>query len=667
MTAKKALKRAYYTAQVTEFVRESPQAILGALAAGHPHDLEPSQRMAWVNQIEILQKEMALSASGWIAFEFSIPRMGRRADVIMILNGVVFVLEFKIGALGYDSSAINQAIDYCMDLKNFHAGSHDQILVPVVVATCAKSFPAQLPLWPDNIAKPILTNGSALLATLTAELCRFEPQGEIDPAAWMASAYKPTPTIIEAAQALYGSHQVDEITRSGADEINLTLTTERLSKIIIATRENSEKAICFVTGVPGAGKTLAGLNLAVQYANRVDERGVFLSGNDPLVEVLREALARDEFQRLKDVGQKAKIESCRSKVKSFIQNIHYFRDDNLMSDEAPFERVVIFDESQRAWDASHLSKFMARKKGIQSFDKSEPQFLIDVFDRHLDWCAIICLVGGGQEINAGEAGLPEWLNSIQRFHPNWKVYISDHLEDAEYRWNSSPGGLLKGVQHSVEPDLHLAVSLRSFRAKRLSEFMNAVMLGDCKRARLISEDIGGAYPLYQARDLSKARRWLRESARGSERFGLIAYSGSSRLKAEGVNVHEKIDAPVWFLNDRDDVRSSFYLEDPATEFDIQGLELDWACMCWDICLRRDDSHWSHYQFRGTNWQRVSNFVRQNYLVNSYRVLLTRARQGLVIYVPMGDDEDPTRPPAAYQAIANYLTDCGIPHLPDSSA
>lgn len=665
MTVAPRLKRAYYSASVSSFLTDSPEAILGHLAKSHSHDLEPAQRMAWVEQIGILKRELHAAPSAWVAFEFSIPRMGKRADVILIMRGVVFVIEFKIGAHDFDLASIRQATDYCLDLKNFHEGSHERILVPVIVATRARSRPAQLPLWADNIAKPVLSNGSGLLETLTLELCRYEPQGELDPTVWMASPYKPTPTIVEAAQALYGSHQVEEITRSGADEINLTLTTDRISEIIAKTREQGEKAICFVTGVPGAGKTLAGLNLAVQYANNEGGRGVFLSGNDPLVDVLREALARDEAQRLKAAGGRPKIEVCRSKVKSFIQNIHHFRDDNLSSENAPYERVAVFDESQRAWDAAHLTKFMARKKGLQGFDKSEPGFLIDVFDRHADWCVIVCLVGGGQEINAGEAGLPEWLESISCHHSNWKVYVSDQLESTEYRLNRSVQSLLKNLQYTIEPRLHLSISIRSFRAKKLSEFVNALMSGDAGKARLLFSEIKDSYPMYLTRDVNQARHWLRSVARGSERYGLVAYSGSSRLKADGVNVHEKIDAPVWFLNVPEDVRSSYYLEDVATEFDIQGLELDWIAMCWDPCLRREDGKWAHYQFRGTDWQCVANPVRQAYLVNAYRVLLTRARQGLVIYVPVGDNDDRTRPPEIYEGIVQYLQDSGIPILPSA--
>lgn len=653
------LQHAHYSAPIRTFLHHSPQTVLGHLAEHHPHDLDPLTRNSWLAEIGLLQRELASLSEGWVAFEFAIPRMGRRADAIVLFKGVIFVLEFKIGATDFDPGAVDQAIDYCLDLKNFHEGSHIRPLVPVVVATKAVSRPGQLPFWPDDVSKPILTNGIGLANAMLMEAARFSPRTDIDAATWMASGYKPTPTIIEAAQALYNNHHVQEITRSDADRKNLAQTTDRLSEIIANAKRNGQKIICFVTGVPGAGKTLAGLNLAVRYANREGERAVFLSGNDPLVEVLREALARDQARRLRAAGQKVRAEECRRKVKSFIQNIHHFRDANLATQAPPFESIAVFDEAQRAWNAKQLSGFMARKKGLADFNQSEPSFLIDIFARHKQWCAIVCLVGGGQEINAGEAGLPEWFSAIATKHRDWKVYVSNRLESEEYHRGRNLPLFLRGVDYDIEPNLHLAVSIRSFRAEKLSAFVNAVLSGDVPAARDLHRDIKDVYPLLLTRDLTVAKAWLRERARGSERFGLVAYSGASRLKPDGVNVHEKIDAPTWFLNGKSDVRSSYYLEDPATEFDIQGLELDWVGVCWEANFRRLGNRWSHHHFRGTEWQVVRDSVRQAYLANAYRVLLTRGRQGMVIYVPPGDAADPTRPPEFYDGIADYLSQCGI--------
>ena len=377
------------------------------------------------------------------------------------------------------------------------------------------------------------------------------------------------------------------------------------------------------------------------------------------MDVLREALARDEQAQVKERGQViAKADAAR-KVKGFIQNIHHFRDANLVTADPSIERVVVFDEAQRAWDLNQATKFMAQKKGVQNFNMSEPEFLISVMDRHSDWCTIVCLVGGGQEINAGEAGLTEWFAALKKRFPGWKVYTSPHLTHRDYHWGQDLAGILTGLQHQMREELHLAVSVRSFRAENLSEFVSALVAGEANIARSLYEQIKAFYPIVLTRDLHQAKSWLRSHARGSERFGLVASSGASRLKPEGINVHEKISATYWFLNEKSDVRSSYYLEDPATEFDIQGLELDWVGVCWDADLRRADGRWSHHKFRGTVWQNVNNEYQRAYLANAYRVLLTRARQGMILYVPNGDPGDPTREPRYYDGVVRFLKDCGL--------
>jgi hypothetical protein len=448
---------------------------------------------------------------------------------------------------------------------------------------------------------------------------------DIDVQAWVSSGYKPTPTIIEAAQALYQGHKVDEITRSDAGAINLSQTAECIAQVIEDAKSKQHKAICFVTGVPGAGKTLAGLNLVTQRTNaHEDEHAVFLSGNGPLVDVLREALARDEHAQSKLTGSTIRKADAARKVKSFIQNIMHFRDESLTTSNAPIERVAVFDEAQRAWDRDHLANFMSRKKGLPDFDMSEPAFLVSVMDRHKDWCVVVCLIGGGQEINAGEAGLTEWFSALQTRFMDWKVFTSSQLAHRDYHWGQDLPAMLSKLDVTVYEHLHLAVSIRSFRAEKLSEFVGAVVAGEVEAARGLYEQIKATYPIKLTRDLGIARNWLRKQARGSERVGVVASSGASRLKPLGINVHEKIDATHWFLNGKDDVRSSHYLEDPATEFDIQGLELDWVGVCWDADFRSVDGKWAFHRFTGTKWQNVNDENRKIYLANAYRVLLTRA-------------------------------------------
>jgi hypothetical protein len=658
-----SLQPAYYSSYVSEFLLADPDAIYGALSRHHAHSQEVAQRAAWLEQIALLQKGLAGVRDAWLAFEFAIPRMGKRADAIIVLDGIVFVVEFKVRADAFTAAAIEQVTDYALDLKNFHSASHSRVIIPVVLATDAPSKPIQLNFWPDDVAEPILSNGEGLDQLLLATVRRFPGQPRLDPQDWMASGYKPTPTIIEAAQALYRSHRVDEITRFDAGAKNLSVTTARISAVVEEAKANNYKAICFVTGVPGAGKTLAGLNLVTQRANtNTEEHAVFLSGNGPLVDVLREALARDEKKRADESGPPVTIGDARRKVRSFIQNIHHFRDANLRATDAPVEHLVVFDEAQRAWNLEKITKSMRDKHGIAQFGQSEPEFLIHVMDRHADWCVVVCLVGGGQEINEGEAGLIEWFVALSKHYRDWKVHTSDQLAKPEYHWGQNLQAKLEGLAYSVEPDLHLAVSVRSFRAEKLSQFVNELIAGEASAASRTYESIQASYPIVLTRSLTAARSWLRSQARGSERYGLVASSGALRLKPEGIHVKADVDAPNWFLNARTDVRSSYYLEDPATEFDIQGLELDWIGMCWDADFRRAGDRWSFHDFLGAGWRNVHDTRRQAYLANAYRVLLTRARQGMVIYVPKGDDADQTRPPQVYDEIARYLKACGIPEL-----
>jgi hypothetical protein len=655
------MPNAYYSAPINGFLDQSPETILGELAKSNPFALDPLQRNAWLTQIALLHAYLIRPTLGWIAFEFAIPRMGKRADAVLVTGGIVFVVEFKVGSHQVDAAAIDQVVDYALDLKNFHAGSHDRRIVPIVVATMADDFRPQLTWGPDGVAAPIRSNGNNL-GNIVAEVIKQTPdQAALDGEQWSRTGYKPTPTIIEAAQALYQGHRVEDITRSDAGAKNLSETAACLADIIEDAKAHQQKAICFVTGVPGAGKTLAGLNLVTLRAKaHEDEHAVFLSGNGPLVDVLKEALARDEHARLKEQGQKTKKSDAARKVNSFVQNIMHFRDDNVVTSEPPIERVAVFDEAQRAWDKNHLAKFMGQKRGQPNFQMSEPEFLISVMDRHDGWCVIICLVGGGQEINAGEAGLTEWFSALKRSFRSWKVYTSEQLAHRDYHWGQDLAAELEGLDRRSLSALHLAVSVRSFRAEKLSEFVGALVAGEVHEARQLYQAINASYPIAITRSLAQAKQWLRDHARGSERIGLVASSGASRLKPEGINVHEKIDAPTWFLNGRDDVRSSYYMEDPATEFDIQGLELDWIGVCWDADLRSVDGRWQSYRFSGTRWQNVNDENRKVYLTNAYRVLLTRARQGMIIYVPAGDVIDATRPPSYYDGTAAFLSKCGLP-------
>jgi hypothetical protein len=650
--------KAYYNASVCEFLKDDSERILGILTSEHHHALEEQQRWAWRQQILILRTALSPQPNGRIFLEFYIPRMGKRADAVLVLRNVVLVFEFKIGASEHLSSAFNQVEDYALDLKNFHEGSHPVPIVPVLVSTHAESLPKpDLRFAEDLVASPVGTNAAAL-GGLTDYIGRARGYPTLDIDEWMAKGYKPTPTIVEAAQVLYHTHSVADISRSDACAKNLGELNAAVSRVIDGARRNRTKAICFVTGVPGSGKTLAGLNIATRRSDEHrDEHAVFLSGNGPLVDVLREALARDRVQR-EGVSKKA----AERQVRSFIQNIHHFRDQYVGNEDIPIEKVVVFDEAQRAWTRQQAASFMQRKRGQSDFNMSEPEFLISVMDRHLDWCAVVCLVGGGQEINNGEAGISEWMSALEARFPGWEVHVSPRISLPEYGSQVEAETFLASPRVRSDERLHLGVSMRSFRAETLSGLVGHILDNEPEAAKTAFESIQRKYPIYLTRDLGAARVWLRGRARGTERFGLIASSGAQRLRPEGVHIKSEIEPANWFLNDSTDVRSSYYLEDVASEFAVQGLELDWVGVCWDGDFYHDHRQWVHQAFKGTKWQSVNDKSKRVYLKNAYRVLLTRARQGMVIFVPRGDALDHTRPPLFYDGTFDYLRSCGIPVL-----
>ncbi len=634
------------------------------MAINNEFSLEQSQRDAWHEEIEILH-ETLVSFQGSIYFEYSIPRMGQRIDVVLLIGPAIFVLEFKIGENEFVSYAIDQVWDYALDLKNFHESSHDKYIAPILIATKAKNAYIAISVTPQNdkLLFPVKCNVE-LLGKVIEDVLRFIDGDTIDRVQWESGRYCPTPSIIEAAIALYRGHAVSEISRSDASAINLSQTSDAISDIIRFSKGKSQKSICFVTGVPGSGKTLVGLNIATTHIDALSELySVYLSGNGPLVDILREALARDKVRLVKERGGSLKKGVAMSEVKTFIQNVHHFRDECLIDEKSPpIEHVALFDEAQRAWNIEQTSSFMRRKKNKLNFNHSEPEFLISCLDLHPDWAVIVCLVGGGQEINTGEAGIGEWLESLNRSFPKWHIYISSRLTDSEY----GAGEVLKTVASRsnvvYKDELHLAVSMRSFRAEHVSLLVKQILDLDINEAHATLEKVKANYPVVITRDLGKAKQWLKKQARGSERYGIIVSSQAERLKPYAIDVKSTINPIHWFLDGKEDVRSSYYLEDVATEFDVQGLELDWACVTWDADFRYSKSGWEHRSFCGDRWNNIKKPERKNYLKNAYRVLLTRARQGMVIVVPTGDIEDPTRYPKFYDPIFEYLREIGFSEI-----
>lgn len=698
------MNRYFYKAAIKTFLDESDGSIFGQIAQSDEGDSGREQKYAWSEEIAIMQRVVQpwKFENGEVIFEYSIPRLGKRIDVVLLLRGIVFAIEFKAGQDEYLRADMEQVLDYALDLKNFHLDSHHRTIVPILVATEAKKYSHQLhfSVYNDMIYDPLFTNAEHLQDLIKSVIDNEHalPSSASEFSIWAISRYSPTPTIIEAASALYHNHTVKDITRHGAEGETLELTTQFVLDVIEKSKQNGEKSICFVTGVPGAGKTLVGLNVAIQQSIKAEnapegERNlaVYLSGNGPLVKVLTAALAKDKQKREQEKGNKCNISDARREVSQFIQIIHRYRSNMLAKIKLPItdgkleidetksiahhtaghgevEHVAIFDEAQRSWDLDHLASWLARggsrggMKKVADFPMSEAEFLIWSLDLRKDWAVIVCLVGGGQEINTGEAGIGEWIRAVNDTFPDWKVYISKHLTDKEY----AEGNVSELISHNKNAQqveqLHLSVSMRSFRAEKLSTFVHHLLDREVETARLVYDEIRERYPIVLTRDIDKAKQWLEDHARGSERYGLVVSSQAFRLKPLAIDVRLQPDVEHWFLADKTDVRSSLFLEDVATEFDIQGLELDWTCLVWDGDFRYTPNGWDHNAFKGSKWNKIRQREAKSYQLNAYRVLMTRARQGMIICVPYGNPNDHTRQPEFYDGTYEYLKSIGLEEI-----
>jgi hypothetical protein len=553
ISAKVSSLRFWYGASIADFLSASSDTILGQLSSNCDFSLIPTQRDAWLAQIEFLRSQLR-GLSGSIFFEFNIPRMGRRIDAVLLIGPIIFAIELKVGERTFDRSAIDQVWDYGLDLKNFHEASHDASIIPILIATEAVECPPiELHADVDKLYWPIVVDSQQFRSVLDAAL--QSARGDVvDAEVWSRAPYHPTPTIVEAARALYAQHFVTAIARFDAGAQNLHVTSGRIEEIVDEAQAKRRKRICFVTGVPGAGKTLVGLNLATRREENEPTHAVFLSRNGPLVAVLREALTRDELARRRKQGDKVRKGKIGESVKAFIQNVHHFRDDALIDSGPPIEHVVIFDEAQRAWNLRQTASFMLRKKRQPGFSYSEPEFLISYMDRRNDWAAIVCLVGGGQEINTGEAGIDAWLDAVNRSFPNWEMFISSRLTDSEYAAGKALQIVRQRPRTHFDDSLHLAVSMRSFRAENVSAFVKALLDCEKEQARQAFTQLSARYPIAITRDLGVAKEWIRSRARGTERYGLVASSKAMRLKPHAIDIRVSVDPVHYFLNKKDDTR-----------------------------------------------------------------------------------------------------------------
>jgi len=705
--------RCLYNNDIRTFLGKEKETIFGILCDKYHGDALTTTREAWIAEIDILQKSLISwkKFDGEIIFEYDIPRLGKRIDVVLLLNGVIFCLEFKVGESDILEKDVDQVLDYALDLKNFHKFSQDKLIVPILIATkySSSSSLIQSSVYDDRVVNPLVTGASGISSIISEVLKAYPGETPIS-TDWIISPYSPTPTIIEAARTLYESHSVEDITRHEADKVTTDATIAFILDVIHKSKNSGDKSICFVTGVPGAGKTLVGLDVAVKQTYQgfdkpiEDEGAVYLSGNGPLVAVLNEALAKDNYTKCKERGEVKKLTDSRREVGKFIQIIHRYRDNMLAKIKNPVENgileidpekavrmqesgygevehVAIFDEAQRSWTHKRLAEYLKRggtygnKLKVPNFPMSEAAFLIWSLDQREDWATIVCLVGGGQEINTGEAGITEWIKALNEKFPYWKVYISPQLTEPEYA-EGKVNELLKDNKNVIYSEkLHLGVSLRSYRAEKLSAFVHALLSLDENAASIYAE-IKDNYPIVLTRDMEKARRWLHDQVRGTERTGVLITKESARYKPLGIHVLQTGDenAVHWFLEDKADTRSSNYLEDAATEIQVQGLELDYTCLLWDADMRYENGEWHYYRFNRKWVKQIadteSKQEQMKYMLNAYRVLLTRARAGMVICVPMGNDhktnsgfwEDSTRLPEYYDGTYNYLKSLGLEEL-----
>lgn len=681
------MKQAYYDSSIEDFLNINDDEILGKLnKAGTSFASQWTiTTTSWDSSIQILKKsfreliEIDLPVKRWhLLLEYEIPRLASRIDAVLIAEDLIFVIEFKYDRSRFELADMRQAEDYALDLSDFHLESRNRIIIPILLAPKAiSSYTSVIPNPLSNIQQCLKANTDNFPLILKDCFLIFHDNASpaIDPIPWQHSEYQPTPTIIQAAKALFAGQKVKDISRTGADSINLTRTTKFLIDAIKEARDKDKKIVCFVTGVPGAGKTLVGLNVI----HEKEEFGgdefntAYFSGNGPLINVLREALSRDHFKRelqLYKSGQnRPSVKNSKHKIKAKIQNLHLFIKGGMNKQTAPDERIVVFDEAQRCWDAVHFynkSKQNANreKNAFEIVKKPEAELLFDIMNRHIGWAVIIALVGGGQEINTGEAGIAEWGKVIENTHSDWEVYISPELLTGD----SSTSGqtLFKNIPNNIiihqNEDLHLKVSQRSFRTNNLNAWVNAVIENDPVRALELASSLNGLYPIFITRKIEMAKQWLKDKIAGTKRIGLVASSGGLRLKPYGINVREELDEALWFLNDEKDIRSSYYLEFVATEFKVQGLELDWVGVCWDADLRRGKTNWDFKRFAGTRWQNSNSKIDHQFVLNTYRVLMTRAREGMIIFVPEGDKQDQTRLPEFYDPVYNYLKSCGLKEI-----
>lgn len=650
--------KAYYWNTIPGFLKDEPYSIIGQLVKA-AFELGKNQSDAWDNQIRELQSRLSkCEMEGDIIFEYDIVRLGKRIDVVLLIRHMVFSLEFKNGKNVFTAQNARQAEDYAIDIKNFHKESENLYVCPILIATDAKKYPRQQSIgcYPDKQVYLQRENIETFVPKVQEVINKYGDDRTIDFNKWFYSPYNPTPTIIAAAVEAYTSHNISEIARSEAGQSNIDACEKEINKIIDYAKNHNRKCVCFITGVPGAGKTLVGLNVVAKNLGKDrNNLSVYLSGNGPLVKVLRAALkksAKDMHIIGKDTDEA---------VNALIQGSYGFKKDNAQKPTPTVEHIIVFDEAQRVWDADKMKS----KHKEEYMALSEPSLLFRIMDRHNDWAVMICLVGLGQDIHDGEVGINEWFRCGIEEYTDWEMYYSKGMFSQIEDRSIDKDKIEKCPRCHESGALHLKTSIRSFRADRQSLFIDYLLDNKPEQAEDVLKRISSKYPVFVTRNIKAAKEWVKKQVRGSQRCGVMACSSAQRLKPEGIYVPKEIDVVNWFLAPAEDLRASNMMEIVASEFKVQGLELDWSVVCWDLDLRRkNDLEWDYYNYSGTKWVKRKNSTQQRYLLNSYRVLLTRARQGMVIFVPVGvdEEEDKTRKKEDYDKTYEYLLSCGIKEL-----
>lgn len=641
-----------------ELLGEDPSTTVGLLSAAQQergYTGSSGQAMAWQQQVARLREAVSFNAgNAWmVAIEYELLRLEKRIDAVVVTDRCIFCLEFK--TTDDSPAALREAEDYALDLHNFHAGSIRHPIVPILITETAQNVPQQrIHFNGTGVLPPVRCSGQGLGELIRSiQAIAPAPEIQLNGQEWLTAPYRPVPTIIEAATMLYARNGVEDIANARADTSNLTRTSAAISHAVEIAQRDRLHTIVFVTGIPGAGKTLCGLKEVFGPSHL--EGAAFLTGNAPLVAVLREALARDAVAN----GQCNRTEANR-RVKSALQNVHRFLEEYSLEQAAvaPPEHLIVFDEAQRAWDEDKARRGTQNRPG--KLTMSEPAHTLDIMSRHQDWAVIVALIGGGQEINTGEAGLAEWGKVISA-NGRWKavaaeeVLRSDNPAQRLMPDQNRPGWL------AFNNDLHLSVPLRNINETAAAGWVEAVIKGDSNAAQRSARE-AGTLPFFVTRELNTARASLRRYTRGNRRAGIVCSSGAKRLRAEGLGQDvDSGDVPNWFLNSWPDIRASDALEVAATEYACQGLELDVVGLAWGGDLVRAGNTWRTRAFHGDDWR--DETTEAHFIMNTYRVLLTRARYETVIWVPKGSKrEDPfydsTRDSIEMDRVAEYLQECG---------